>query len=211
MRGLLEIGDIDQHDRYTAAAQALGGAPAAQPGAGGAGFGWTTARTFPLGSMNQAAQEWPMSAIPSVGDRVGRLVLLDPDAARAELVDRGVDVGHAPGHLGLRVGGPDRAQRDRQLGPAAAAEDDPVAGVLAQRSRARGCRGRRSRVASRSVESRIGKTGNSLSMWLRPFLATLYWPPRSVSCRWPVRFGAASSAGSDKFVLQKTLWLVAAG
>src|SRR4051794_33955189 len=29
-------------------------------------FGWTTASTLPLGSMNQAAQEWPMSATPSV-------------------------------------------------------------------------------------------------------------------------------------------------
>lgn len=28
-------------------------------------FGWTTARTFRLGSTNQAAHEWPMSAIPS--------------------------------------------------------------------------------------------------------------------------------------------------
>jgi hypothetical protein len=29
-------------------------------------LGCTTANTFPLGSTNQAAQEWPMSATPSV-------------------------------------------------------------------------------------------------------------------------------------------------
>ena len=51
------------------------------------------------------------------GDGIGRLVLLDPDAAGAEVVDGGPDVRDAPGDLGLGVGGADRAQRDRDCVP----------------------------------------------------------------------------------------------
>src|SRR4030095_10812873 len=64
-------------------------------------------------------------------DRVGRLVLLDPDTSAAQFVDRRMDIRDTPRHLGLRVPGPDRALGDDDLGAAPGPEDDPVAGILA--------------------------------------------------------------------------------
>ena len=94
-------------------------------------FGWTTARTFRLGSMNQAAHEWPMSAIPSVvtGSGASYSSMRTPRARSSSTAARMSGTRHAI--WVWRVGGPDGAERDGQLGPAAAAEDDPVAFVLA--------------------------------------------------------------------------------
>ena len=68
---------------------------------------------------------------PVVGNGIRCLVLLDADAASAKVVDGGADVRNAPRQLGLGVRGADRAEGHRQLRSAAAAEDDPIALVLA--------------------------------------------------------------------------------
>ena len=98
-----------------------------------------------------------MSATPSVVTGSGASYSSIVDAAGPQVGDRRVDVGDAPGDLGLGVGGADRARGDDELRAAAAAEDDPVPGPPAG-AQARACRGRsQARVEVR--ESRIGNTG----------------------------------------------------
>jgi hypothetical protein len=65
-------------------------------------------------------------------DRVGSLVFLDADTPSPEVAEGRSDVWNAPGHLGLGIGGADRAERHDQLRTGAGAEDDAVAFVLTQ-------------------------------------------------------------------------------
>src|SRR5216683_3538537 len=83
-------------------------------------------RTFVAGSMIQAAQAKPMSAMPSsvFGPGVSQSSTLI--AAGAEFGHLGTDVADLPRCLGLLVGGPNGALGHVQAGACAAPEHDGV-------------------------------------------------------------------------------------
>ena len=96
------------------------------------GFGWTTASTLSLGSRNQAAHEWPMSATPSsvTGSGASYSSIRTPSARSSATAARMSGTRHAS--CVWVSAGPDRAEGHRDLRAAARAEDDPVARVLAE-------------------------------------------------------------------------------
>ena len=91
-------------------------------------FGWTTASTFRLGSMNQAAQEWPISAIPSTvtGSGAAYSSIRTPRALRSA---RAAWMSGTRQAIWVWVSAvPTVLCGDDELGPVAAPEDDPIVG-----------------------------------------------------------------------------------
>ncbi len=89
--------------------------------------------------------------------RVGRLVLLDADAASAKVGEGRRDVRDAPGHLGLRIRGAERAGRHDELRSAPQRNTMPSPHPHA-RCPAPGCRDRRSGWRRGSIDNG-SKTG----------------------------------------------------